>query len=109
MFFNLLLVICNPIRCVDSIWEHNDNRNDEAGYAVGENLAWNSQSISDSRLLSSVQSWYDEISDYDFATGNCDVSYCTVVTKFCMVSHFVNEMKTTSRRWILRLIGEIVY
>lgn len=53
------------------IWRHNDDRSAQSDtYAyVGENLYITTSPDND--YEAAVQSWYDEVKDYDYDTGKC--------------------------------------
>ena len=56
------------------VWEHNPNRNEEAGYPIGENLfSTTNSNPSDLLLLSGLDGWYNEVIAYNWTDGSCDL------------------------------------
>lgn len=58
----------------ECIWGHNPNRSLQAPSFehVGEDLYITTAPDSDVDYKAAVQSWYNEVADYDYATGQCN-------------------------------------
>ena len=88
------------------VWEHNPNRNEEAGKPVGENLYSTTKSIpSPISLLAGLEAWYSEVIAYNWTDGSCDLQKspdgCGHYTQ--MVWGSTHSEISVVRKWLFRM------